>query len=61
MEDVEAIEPFCIDKREFGNMDDWLVVGEIGRVRAVIVECDRGGAAKWEAEHGLGAISILNH
>jgi hypothetical protein len=29
----EVLEPFLIDKSDFGNMDDWLLVGEIGRVR----------------------------
>lgn len=27
--DVAAVEPFEIDKSEYGNMDDWLPVGEI--------------------------------
>jgi hypothetical protein len=27
------LEPFSIDKRDFGNMDDWLPVGEIDNVR----------------------------
>ena len=31
--DVKGIEPFRIDKSGLGNMDDWLVVGEIGIVR----------------------------
>lgn len=30
--EVEAVEPFIIDKREYGNMDDWLPVGNIGKV-----------------------------
>ena len=30
--EVEAVEPFTIDKREYGNMDDWLPVGNIGKV-----------------------------
>lgn len=29
----EAIPPFWIDKSDFGNMDDWLPVGEIDSVR----------------------------
>jgi len=29
----EAISPFGIDKSDFGNMDDWLAVGEIDSVR----------------------------
>ena len=31
--DVTEIEPFAVDKRDYGNMDDWLPVGDIGRVR----------------------------
>lgn len=30
---VEAIAPFSIDKTSYGNMDDWLPVGEIDTVR----------------------------
>jgi hypothetical protein len=30
---VEEIEPFGIDKGEYGNMDDWLPVGEIEKVK----------------------------
>ena len=30
--EVEALEPFMIDKREYGNMDDWLPVGNIEKV-----------------------------
>jgi hypothetical protein len=30
---VQILEPFLIDKSEYGNMDDWLLVGEIDRVR----------------------------
>jgi hypothetical protein len=59
--EVAVAEPFRIDKREFGNMDDWSAVEEIGRVRVVTVEWDRGGAVKWEADQELGTISILNH
>lgn len=33
VKDVEAVEPFKISKDEYGNMDDWLPVGEIGKVR----------------------------
>ncbi len=33
LENVETIEPFSIDKSEFGNMDDWLPVGEIVTVK----------------------------
>ncbi|MCD4753287.1 MAG: hypothetical protein K8R40_09470 [Anaerolineaceae bacterium] len=29
----EAVTPFGIDKSEFGNMDDWLPVGDIDSVR----------------------------
>jgi hypothetical protein len=32
IDEVEALDPFRIDKREFGNMDDWLPVGDIGKV-----------------------------
>ena len=31
--DVEQVEPFGIDKSEYGNMDDWLPVGEIESVK----------------------------
>jgi hypothetical protein len=31
--DVEEVEPFRIDKSSYGNMDDWLPVEEIERVR----------------------------
>jgi hypothetical protein len=31
--DVKKIEPFRIDKRDFGNMDDWLLVERIERVK----------------------------
>ena len=31
--DVAALEPFPIDKSAFGNMDDWLAVGQIEKVR----------------------------
>lgn len=31
--ELEELEPFQIDKRDYGNMDDWLAVGEIDRVR----------------------------
>lgn len=31
LEQVETVEPFPIDKSEFGNMDDWLPVGEIAK------------------------------
>lgn len=30
---VESIEPFGIDKSEFGNMDDWLLVEQIDKVK----------------------------
>ena len=29
----EVLEPFGIDKSDYGNMDDWLAVGEIDRVK----------------------------
>ena len=33
VQDVEQLAPFPIDKSEYGNMDDWLPVEEIERVR----------------------------
>lgn len=33
IEGVEKIEPFGLDKSEYGNMDDWLPVGEIESVK----------------------------
>jgi len=30
---VTPLDPFQIDKSEYGNMDDWLPVGEIDRVK----------------------------
>lgn len=30
---VQTVTPFNIDRSEYGNMDDWLPVGEIERVR----------------------------
>ncbi|MBS3087598.1 hypothetical protein J4226_03295 [Candidatus Pacearchaeota archaeon] len=30
---VKEVKPFEIDKSEFGNMDDWLIVGDIERVK----------------------------
>ena len=33
VEKVEEIIPFGIDKSSYGNMDDWLPVGEIGKVK----------------------------
>ncbi len=32
VESVQSIEPLAIDKSEYGNMDDWLPVGDIQRV-----------------------------
>ena len=29
---VKEIEPFAIDKSNYGNMDDWLPVGDIGEI-----------------------------
>lgn len=34
VEDVREVEPFPIDRSEYGNMDDWLPVEEIDRVKA---------------------------
>ena len=31
--DVEKIEPFRIDRRDYGNMDDWLPVEKIEKVK----------------------------
>ncbi len=33
IENVRPTEHFLIDKRDYGNMDDWLPVGEIDKVR----------------------------
>lgn len=33
LENIKPVEPFLIDRSEYGNMDDWLPVGEIERVR----------------------------
>ncbi len=33
VEDVREIDPFPINKSSFGNMDDWLPVGDINRVK----------------------------
>ena len=33
VQDVEQLDPFRIDKSEYGNMDDWLPVEEIESVR----------------------------
>ena len=33
IEEAQQLEPFAIDRSEYGNMDDWLPVGDIGRVR----------------------------
>ena len=30
---VTKVTPFQIDKSDYGNMDDWLPVGDIGKVR----------------------------
>jgi hypothetical protein len=30
--DIEEVEPFCIDKTSFTNMDDWIPVGKIEAV-----------------------------
>ena len=31
--EVKEVEPFIIDKSEYGNMDDWLPVGNIKNVK----------------------------
>ena len=33
VQEVKEVSPFAIDKSNFGNMDDWLLVGEIAAVR----------------------------
>ena len=33
IDEVQALESFRIDKREFGNMDDWLPVENIEKVK----------------------------
>lgn len=33
VEDVAKVEPFSIDKSEYGNMDDWLPVEDINKVK----------------------------
>ena len=33
VKDVEPVKPFEIDKSEYGNMDDWLLVEDIENVR----------------------------
>jgi hypothetical protein len=30
---VEALNPFEINKNDYGNMDDWLLVEEIAKVK----------------------------
>ena len=31
--DIRSMKPFAIDRREYGNMDDWLLVETIENVR----------------------------
>jgi hypothetical protein len=33
VENVAAIEPFEIDRSQYGNMDDWLPVDQIEKVK----------------------------
>ena len=33
VKDFSLLDPFKIDRSEYGNMDDWLPVGEISKVR----------------------------
>ncbi len=33
IQDVKEVPPFAIDKSDYGNMDDWLLIGEIASVR----------------------------
>lgn len=35
VDNVEEVEPFSINKKDYGNMDDWLPVEEIDKVRWV--------------------------
>lgn len=36
VENVEKISPFQFDRSGFGNMDDWLPVGDIEKVKSII-------------------------
>ncbi|MDJ0754469.1 MAG: hypothetical protein QNJ45_13180 [Ardenticatenaceae bacterium] len=38
VEAIESVEPFPIDKRDYGNMDDWLPVGDIASVSSHTLE-----------------------
>jgi len=33
IKELEILDPFPIDKRDYGNMDDWLPVGDINNVK----------------------------
>lgn len=33
VDDVEKVEPFKINRDDYGNMDDWLPVGDIAKVK----------------------------
>ena len=33
VEDIQQVEPFKIDRSQYGNMDDWLLVGNISDVK----------------------------
>ncbi|MEN6379779.1 MAG: hypothetical protein ABFD15_09405 [Methanofastidiosum sp.] len=33
IEDVKEVHPFGIDKRDYSNMDDWLIVEDINKVK----------------------------
>jgi len=35
LDEVQSVIPFTIDRSEYGNMDDWLPVGDIQRVKVV--------------------------
>jgi hypothetical protein len=35
VEDVSEIEPFSVDKSDYGNMDDWLPVEDINNVKII--------------------------
>ncbi len=36
IEDVKEIKSFAIDKSNYGNMDDWLIVEDINKVKKII-------------------------
>jgi hypothetical protein len=34
VENIEEFEPFTIDKSNYGNMDDWLPVDDISKIKS---------------------------